>query len=77
MNDLIQLAKIAGQGTAAEVALQNRLGGNLRKRDAFRRAILERATAEERRIADFAREYSGSDFRVLCNIAARDGQSAA
>jgi len=77
MNELVHLAEIAGRGTAAEVALQNRLGGNLRKRDAFRRAILKRATAEERRIADFARDYSGTDFRVLCNIAARHGKSAA
>jgi len=77
MNELIQLAKIAGRGTAAEVALQNRLGGDLRKREAFRRAILKRATPEERRIADFARGYSGSDFRVLCDIATRHGESAA
>jgi hypothetical protein len=77
MNELIQLAEIAGKGSAAEVALQNRLGGDLRKRDAFRRAILKRATAEERRIADFARDYSGSDFRVLCDIAARHGESVA
>ena len=77
MNELIRLAKIAGRGAGAEVALQNRLGGDLRKRDAFRRAILKRATSEERRIANFALEYSGSDFRVLCNIAARHGKSAA
>jgi hypothetical protein len=77
MNELIHLARIAGKGSAAEVALQNRLGGNLRKRDAFRRSILKRATAEERRIADFARDYSGSDFRVLCSIAARHGEGAA
>ena len=74
MNELMQLAKIAGRGAFAEVTLKNRLGGNLRKRDAFRRAILKRATAEERRIADFALDYSGSDFRVLCNIAARHGR---
>ena len=77
MNELVKLAKIAGLGTASEVALKNRLGGNLGKRDAFRRAILKRATAEERRIADFARDYSGSDFRVLCNLAARHEESAA
>jgi hypothetical protein len=77
MNALIELAKIAGRGTAAEVALQNRLGGDLRKRDAFRRAILKRATSEERRIADFALDYSGSDFSVLCNIAARHGEGNA
>lgn len=76
MNELIELARIAGRGAAAEIALQNRLGGNLRKRDAFRRAILRVATEEERRIANFARGYSGSDFRVLCSIASRHGDMA-
>ncbi len=54
MNELIELAKAAGKGSAAQVALQNKLGGNIRKRDAFRRRILKGATDKERRIADFA-----------------------
>ena len=62
MNELIRLAEIVVRGTAAEVALQNRLGGSLRKRDAFRRAILRCATAEERRIADFAASIAAATF---------------
>lgn len=71
MDQFIELARMAGLGSAAEVLLQNKLGGSLRRRVAFRKAVLCMATAEERRIADFARNYSGSDFRVLCEIAAR------
>jgi hypothetical protein len=71
VNELIELAKVAGKGSAAQVALQNKLGSNIRKRDAFRRRILKGATNDERRIADFARSFSGSDFQVLCEIANR------
>lgn len=31
MNELVELAKVVGKGSAAEVALQNGLGGSLRK----------------------------------------------
>jgi hypothetical protein len=75
MSELIELARIAARGTAAAMDLQNRLGGSLRRQMAFRRAVLRRATAEERRIADFARDYNGSGFRVLCDIAARHGRA--
>lgn len=71
MNELIALARRASDGEAARVELLNRLSTD-RKQDDFREATLKKATDEERRIAEFARSYTGTDFRVLCNIAARN-----
>jgi hypothetical protein len=70
MDELIALARRSSDGEAARVELLKRLN-SVRKQDAFRKAILKKATDEQRRIAEFARSYSGSDFLVLCNIAAR------
>jgi hypothetical protein len=64
MNELIAVACRSSDGEAARVELLKRLT-TVRKQDAFRKAVLEKATEEQRRIAAFARSYSGSDFRVL------------
>lgn len=70
MEELTELARLAGKGAEAEAMLRQKLGSK-RKRDRFRRSILEEATEEERRIADFALNFPGSDLSVLCAIASR------
>lgn len=75
MTELLALAKTAGTAQAALVDLQNRLGGNLRRRNALRKRILAMATDEERRIYHYAEslppEIGSGAFNVLLAIAAR------
>lgn len=70
MEELIELAQLAGKGAQAEAMLRQKLGSK-RKYNHIRRLILQRATEEERRIADFAISFAGGDLSVLCAIAAR------
>ncbi len=79
--EALTLAKTAGRGTNARVALANSILGNARKAMALRAAILRNASAEHRALVERffpnPANDSAATWDLLCDIASRSAVAEA